>query len=55
MAYERKVVPASRIVSAAHPRLLDGLTAFDGGITLKTSMGMGGYNSALVVGPPAAA
>lgn len=51
MAYERKVVPASRVVSAGHPRLLDGLTLFDGGVTLKTSMGMGGYNSALLVGP----
>jgi 3-oxoacyl-[acyl-carrier-protein] synthase II len=55
LAYERHVIPAPRIVSVAHPRLLDGLTAFDGGVTLKTSMGMGGYNSALLVGPPAAA
>lgn len=55
MAYERNVVPAPRTVSAAHPRLLDGLTDFEGGLTLKTSMGMGGYNSALLVGPPAAA
>jgi 3-oxoacyl-[acyl-carrier-protein] synthase II len=54
LAYERKVVPAPRTVSAAHPRLLDGLTDFEGGLTLKTSMGMGGYNSALLVGPPAA-
>jgi 3-oxoacyl-[acyl-carrier-protein] synthase II len=51
MAYERGVIPATRIVSTAHPRLLDGLTSFQGGITLKTSMGMGGYNSAVVVGP----
>jgi 3-oxoacyl-[acyl-carrier-protein] synthase II len=55
MAYERKVIPAAPIVGAAHPRLLDGLTAFDGGITLKTSMGMGGYNSAVLLGPPSAA
>ena len=54
MAYERNVVPAAPIVSAAHPRLLDGLTSFDGGVTLKTSMGMGGYNSAVLVGPAAA-
>jgi 3-oxoacyl-[acyl-carrier-protein] synthase II len=54
MAYERDVIPAAPIVSAAHPRLLDGLTSFDGGITLKTSMGMGGYNSAVLVGPTTA-
>jgi 3-oxoacyl-[acyl-carrier-protein] synthase II len=54
MGYERKQVPASRIVSTAHPRLLDGLTPLEGGLTLKTSMGMGGYNSAVVVGPSAA-
>jgi 3-oxoacyl-[acyl-carrier-protein] synthase II len=54
MAYERNVIPAAPIASAAHPRLLDGLTSFDGGITLKTSMGMGGYNSAVLIGPTAA-
>ena len=53
LAYDRKVVPASRIVGAeAHPQLLDGACEFEGGITLKTAMGMGGYNSAVVVGPP---
>ena len=52
MAYERGVVPAARIVSQAHPRLLNGTTSFAGGVTLKTSMGMGGYNSAVVIGPP---
>lgn len=55
MGYERNLVPASRIMSAAHPRLLDGLSPFEGGLTIKTSMGMGGYNSAVVVGPAVAA
>lgn len=55
LAYERGVIPAPRIVSPAHPRLIDGLTAFHGGVTLKTSMGMGGYNSAVVIGPAEAA
>ena len=54
MAYEYKQVPAARIVSTAHPRLLDGLTPFEGGLTLKPSIGMGGYNTAVVVGPAAA-
>jgi 3-oxoacyl-[acyl-carrier-protein] synthase II len=53
IAYERGVVPAARIVSPGHPRLLDGVSDFEGGVTLKTSMGMGGYNSAVVVGPAA--
>jgi 3-oxoacyl-[acyl-carrier-protein] synthase II len=52
LAYEHGKVPAARIVADAHPRLLDGLSDFTGGITLKTSMGMGGYNSAVLVGPP---
>lgn len=56
MAYERHVVPSPRIVSETHhPRLLDGLSPFEGGVTLKTSMGMGGYNSAVVIGPTPAA
>jgi 3-oxoacyl-[acyl-carrier-protein] synthase II len=54
LAYERGVVPASRIVDRAHPQLLDGLSRFEGGATLKTSMGMGGYNSAVVIGPSTA-
>lgn len=54
LAYERGVVPASRIVDRAHPQLLDGLSRFEGGVTLKTSMGMGGYNSAVVIGPSTA-
>jgi 3-oxoacyl-[acyl-carrier-protein] synthase II len=52
LAYEHGQVPAARTVAAAHPQLLDGLSDFHGGITLKTSMGMGGYNSAVLVGPP---
>jgi hypothetical protein len=54
MAYEEKTVPAPRIVSTTHhQRLLDGVCDFEGGVTLKTSMGMGGHNSAVVIGPPA--
>lgn len=54
IGYEQGVVPASRIVGRPHPRLLDGPSPLLGGCTLKTSMGMGGYNSAVVIGPPAA-
>ncbi|GAB1646289.1 beta-ketoacyl synthase N-terminal-like domain-containing protein [Krasilnikovia sp. MM14-A1259] len=53
LAYEHSVVPASPIVAPAHPQLLDGATPMDGGITVKSSLGMGGHNSVLVLAPPA--
>jgi 3-oxoacyl-[acyl-carrier-protein] synthase II len=49
MGYERGLVPAPPIVAPAHPRLLDGPAEFTGGITVKTSLGMGGHNSVLVL------
>ena len=53
LGYEHGVIAAPPIVAAAHPRLLDGVTPMDRtGITLKTSLGMGGHNSAVVLGPP---
>ncbi|MGA4789766.1 MULTISPECIES: beta-ketoacyl synthase N-terminal-like domain-containing protein [Nocardia] len=51
LGYERGVVVAPPIVAEAHPRLLDGPTPFDGGFTVKTSLGMGGHNSVVVLGP----
>jgi 3-oxoacyl-[acyl-carrier-protein] synthase II len=33
--------------------LLDGPTPITGGITVKSSLGMGGHNSAVVLAPPA--
>ncbi|MBO0854948.1 MAG: 3-oxoacyl-ACP synthase [Nocardia sp.] len=50
-AYERGTVPASPVVAKAHPRLLDGPAPFEGGITVKSSLGLGGNNSAVVLGP----
>ncbi len=49
LGYERGIVPAPPIVAPAHPRLLDGPTECTGGITVKTSLGMGGHNSVLVL------
>ncbi|WP_071289530.1 beta-ketoacyl synthase N-terminal-like domain-containing protein [Mycolicibacterium llatzerense] len=49
LGYEHKVIPAPPTVAEGHPRLLDGPTPIDGGITLKTSLGMGGQNSAVVL------
>lgn len=52
LGYERRVVPAAPIVAQAHPRLMDGPRPFEGGFTLKASLGMGGHNSMLVLGEP---
>ncbi|PSR66662.1 3-oxoacyl-ACP synthase [Nocardia sp. MDA0666] len=51
LGYERGVVVAPPIMAEAHPRLLDGPTPFGGGFTVKTSLGMGGHNSVVVLGP----
>jgi 3-oxoacyl-[acyl-carrier-protein] synthase II len=52
LSYERGFIPAPPIISRAHPQLLNGPTPISGGITVKSSMGMGGYNSVIVVAPP---
>lgn len=52
LGYERGVIPAPPIVAPAHPRLLDGPTPCRGGLTAKLSLGMGGNNSMVVLGPP---
>jgi 3-oxoacyl-[acyl-carrier-protein] synthase II len=49
LSYERGVVPAAPIVAAAHPQLLDGLTQRRPGPTVKSSLGMGGHNSVIVL------
>ena len=49
IGYDAGVIPASPHVSAAHPRLLDGLTAMEPGVTIKTSLGMGGHNAAVLL------
>ncbi len=51
LAYDSGTVVAPPIVAAAHPRLLDGPSPFEGGYTVKTSLGMGGHNSVVVLGP----
>jgi 3-oxoacyl-[acyl-carrier-protein] synthase II len=49
---ERGIVPAPPSVATAHPQLLDGPTALADGITVKSSLGMGGHNSVVVLAPP---
>ena len=51
MGYEHGVIPAPPTVAPGHRRLLDGPTPMADGITLKTSLGMGGQNSAVVLAP----
>jgi 3-oxoacyl-[acyl-carrier-protein] synthase II len=53
MGYDRGLIPAPPTVAPGHPQLLDGPTAITDGITLKSSIGMGGHNSAVVLAPPA--
>lgn len=52
LGHRHGLVPAAPRQAAGDPRLLDGPTPFDGGLTLKSSIGMGGHNSAVVLAPP---
>jgi 3-oxoacyl-[acyl-carrier-protein] synthase II len=51
LGFERGIVMAAPTVAAGHPRLLDGVTPLKPGATLKSSIGMGGHNSAIVIEP----
>lgn len=54
LGYERGEIPASpRVADAIIPQLLDGRTDLVSGLTLKTSLGMGGHNAAVVLAPNA--
>lgn len=49
LTYERGEIPVPALVATAHPRVLDGVTPRAPGPTLKSSIGMGGYNAAIVI------
>ncbi|MFD2420894.1 beta-ketoacyl synthase N-terminal-like domain-containing protein [Amycolatopsis pigmentata] len=51
MAYDRGYLPAPPRVAPGHPRLISGRTPITGGLTLKSSLGMGGHNTAVVLAP----
>jgi 3-oxoacyl-[acyl-carrier-protein] synthase II len=51
LGYERGVLPIPPKVAPGHARLLDGPTPIAGGITVKSSLGMGGHNSVVVLAP----
>ena len=51
-AYQTGFVPAPPQVAPGHPRLVNGLTPRRPGPMLKSSIGMGGFNTAIVLGEP---
>lgn len=51
LGFEHGVVPAAPKVADGHPQLLDGLTTAEPGLTVKSSLGMGGHNSVVVIAP----
>ncbi|NIJ09922.1 3-oxoacyl-[acyl-carrier-protein] synthase II [Saccharomonospora amisosensis] len=51
LGYERGTIPAPPLVAQPHPRLLHGRFPVAGGLTVKSSLGMGGHNSVVVLGP----
>ncbi|MBV8462818.1 MAG: hypothetical protein JO368_05965, partial [Acidimicrobiales bacterium] len=46
-------IPAPRQVAPGHPRLISGHTPARDGIVLKSSLGLGGYNTVTVLDHPA--
>lgn len=52
LAYEEGVIPAPPAVAPGHPRLISGVVPRRPGVTLKSSIGMGGYNTAVVLDEP---
>lgn len=54
LGYEERLIPAPPQVAKGHDRLLSGLTARRPGITFKSSIGMGGYNTAVLLDDPPA-
>jgi 3-oxoacyl-[acyl-carrier-protein] synthase II len=52
LSYERGIIPAPPAVAPGHPRLVSGSTARQPGITFKSSIGMGGYNTAVLLDEP---
>jgi len=51
-AFQTGYVPAPAQVAPGHPKLVDGRTPRVPGLMVKSSIGMGGYNTAVVVAEP---
>jgi 3-oxoacyl-[acyl-carrier-protein] synthase II len=53
LSYDRGYLPAPPTVAPGHPQLLNGRTPVGDGLTVKSSLGMGGHNAVVVLAPPA--
>jgi 3-oxoacyl-[acyl-carrier-protein] synthase II len=51
-AYETGFIPSPPRVAPGHPKLVDGRTPSVPGLTVKSSIGMGGYNTVVVIAEP---
>lgn len=51
-SFETGYVPAPRQVAPGHPKLVDGHSPRVPGLVVKSSIGMGGYNTAVVIDEP---
>jgi 3-oxoacyl-[acyl-carrier-protein] synthase II len=51
-AFETGFVPAPRQVAPGHPKLVDGRAPRAPGLMVKSSIGMGGYNTVVVIAEP---
>ncbi len=51
--FETGWIPSPPQVAPGHPKLIDGRSKFPPGLTVKSSIGMGGYNTAVLIEPPA--
>ncbi|WP_414940093.1 beta-ketoacyl synthase N-terminal-like domain-containing protein [Amycolatopsis sp. cmx-11-51] len=49
LAAQRDLIPAPKPVADGHPQLMDGPSRPESGLTVKTSIGMGGYVTAVVL------
>ncbi len=51
-SFETGYIPAPQQVAPGHPRLVNGRTARLPGVVVKSSLGLGGYNTAVVIAEP---
>ncbi len=51
-SFQTGYIPAPPQVAPGHPKLVDGRTPRMPGLVLKSSIGMGGYNTVVVIGEP---
>ncbi|MFC7446436.1 beta-ketoacyl synthase N-terminal-like domain-containing protein [Rhodococcus daqingensis] len=52
LGYDGGVLPAPPVLGGGHRQLLRGPVRVEGGVTVKSSLGMGGHNTVVVLAPP---